>query len=70
MKHYGIECNTIGEILLYRYDLFTYDGIITHATTNLDANQLEDLYGNRVRSRLRSMFNLMAFSQRTKDKRK
>jgi len=69
MKHYGNECNTIGEILLYRYDLFTYEGIITHATTNLDANQLEELYGNRVRSRLRAMFNLITFGQESYDKR-
>ena len=61
MKHYGNECNTIGEILLHRYDLLTYEGIVTHATTNLNADELEKLYGNRVRSRLRSMFNLIAF---------
>ncbi len=69
MKHFGNECNTIAEILLYRYDLFQHEGVLTHATTNLNANQLEELYGNRVRSRLRSMFNLIAFSEGSQDKR-
>lgn len=68
-KYYGTECNTISEILLYRYDLLTHEGIITHATTNLNADELEELYGNRVRSRLRSMFNLIAFDKTTCDKR-
>ncbi|MDX2361582.1 MAG: ATPase [Crocinitomicaceae bacterium] len=70
MKHYGNECNTIGEILLHRYDLLIHEGIITHATTNLNAVELEKLYGNRVRSRLRSMFNLVAFEKGSEDKRK
>lgn len=70
MKHFGNECNTIAEILLHRYDLLMHQGIITHATTNLNANELEKLYGNRVRSRLRSMFNLIAFPQTATDKRK
>jgi DNA replication protein DnaC len=70
MKYFGNECNTIGEILLYRYDMFMNYGIVTHATTNLNAEELEKLYGNRVRSRLRSMFNLIVFHSDVKDKRK
>lgn len=69
MKYFGSECNTIAEVLLHRYDLLVYDGIITHATTNLNADELEKLYGNRVRSRLRSMFNLIAFEKNAEDKR-
>jgi DNA replication protein DnaC len=69
MKHYGNTCNTIGEILLDRYDLLQREGLLTHATTNLDANKLEALYGNRVRSRLRGMFNLIAFPSAASDKR-
>lgn len=70
MKYYGTECNTIAEILLYRYDIHVNYGIVTHATTNLNAAELEKLYGNRVRSRLRSMFNLVSFPEGTCDKRK
>lgn len=70
IKHFGNECNTIGEILLQRYDMHVNYGIITHATTNLNADELEKLYGNRVRSRLRSMFNLVSFPEGALDKRK
>ena len=69
-KHFGNECNTVAEILLQRYDLFANQGIVTHATTNLNADELEDIYGIRVRSRLRSMFNLITFPSDTTDKRK
>jgi DNA replication protein DnaC len=70
IKFYGNECNTIAEVLLHRYDLQVNHGIITYATTNLSASQLEQLYGNRVRSRLRSMFNLIAFPETSTDKRR
>lgn len=70
IKHYGNECNTMGEILLHRYDLFTMEGIITHATSNLNSSELEKIYGNRVRSRLREMFNLISFPESVPDKRK
>lgn len=70
IKHFGNECNTIGEIMLQRYELQVSQGVITHATTNLNADELEDIYGIRVRSRLRSMFNLISFPEGTKDKRK
>ena len=70
IKHFGNECNTMGEILLSRYDIMKYDGILTHATTNLNADDLEKLYGNRVRSRLREMFNVITFPNDTPDKRK
>lgn len=70
MKHFGNECNVMGEILLSRYDLYKTTNLITHATTNLNADELEKIYGNRVRSRLREMFNLVAFPESTKDKRK
>lgn len=69
IKHYGNECNTIAEVILCRYDLRIYEGVVTHATTNLNAEELEKLYGNRVRSRLRSMFNLINFNRDSNDKR-
>lgn len=70
MKHFGNESNVMAEILLSRYDLLRTRGIITHATTNLNANELEKLYGNRVRSRLREMFNLITFPENAEDLRK
>lgn len=70
IKHFGSECNVMAEILLSRYDLMKYDGVITHATTNLNADELEKIYGNRVRSRLREMFNVLHFPADALDKRK
>lgn len=91
-RHYGKDCNVMGEILLSRYELFSkpvslralpsnkpksfYEGSkrslsrsLTHVTTNLNAEELESRYGNRVRSRMRQMFNLIAFDKESKDKR-
>lgn len=69
IKYYGNECNVQAEILLSRYDLFINKNVVTHATTNLNANELEKLYGNRVRSRMRELFNLISFDKEVKDKR-
>ncbi|MBS3992187.1 MAG: ATPase [Bacteroidetes bacterium] len=73
LKYYGNECNIMAEILLSRYELFCLPDpsrrVVTHITTNLSATELEEYYGNRVRSRLRSMCNLIAFDKETADKR-
>lgn len=71
-RHYGKDCNVMGEVLLSRYELFlkTKSKLKTHATTNLNAEELEERYGNRVRSRMRELFNLIAFDKNTNDKRK
>lgn len=69
-RHYGKDCNVMGEVLLSRYELFLKTKIKTHATTNLSAKELEDMYGNRVRSRMRQLFNLIAFPKTANDKRK
>ncbi len=78
-RHFGKDCNVMGEILLSRYDLSMRSSepslslskrrIYTHATTNLNAQELEDHYGNRVRSRMRQLFNLIAFDRESIDKR-
>ncbi|WP_166962521.1 P-loop NTPase family protein [Yeosuana marina] len=68
-RHYGKDCNVMGEILLSRYELFLENQIKTHATTNLNAQELEERYGNRVRSRMRELFNLIAFDKKSMDKR-
>lgn len=70
-RHYGKDCNVMGEILLSRYELYlkTKTKVKTHATTNLNAEELEERYGNRVRSRMRELFNLIAFDTGVQDKR-
>ena len=70
LKYFGNECNVMAEILLNRYDLFISKKLKTHITTNLSANEIEKQYGNRVRSRLRELCNLIAFDNVTIDKRK
>ncbi len=69
-KHFGNECKVMAEILLARYDLFMTKRMQTHITTNLSASELEAIYGNRIRSRMREMFNLVAFDRESKDKRR
>lgn len=69
-RFFGQDCNVMGEILLSRFDLLQDHKIKTHATTNLNADELEALYGERVRSRMRELFNLIAFEQNSIDKRK
>ena len=73
LKYYGNECNIMAEILLSRYELFSHPDpsqrVVTHITTNLSATELEEYYGNRVRSRLRNMCNLIFFDKEAVDKR-
>lgn len=70
LKFYGNECNIMAEVLLSRYDLFVSRNLVTHLTTNLSASEIEQSYGNRVRSRMRELFNLIPFEKTTQDKRK
>lgn len=70
LKYFGNECNVMAEILLSRYDLFISKKLKTHITTNLSATEIEKHYGNRVRSRLRELCNLIAFDNLAEDKRK
>ncbi len=69
LKYFGNECNVMAEILLSRYDLFVSGHMLTHLTTNLNSSEIEEIYGSRLRSRLREQFNLIAFSESAKDKR-
>jgi DNA replication protein DnaC len=69
-NYYGASCNVMAEILLSRYNFFTTRRMITHVTTNMESSELENIYGNRLRSRMREMFNLVAFTNNSPDKRK
>lgn len=69
IKHFGNDCNVMAEILLSRYDHYTENKSLTHITTNLSASEIENHYGNRLRSRMRNMFNLISFPNDSKDKR-
>jgi hypothetical protein len=47
VNFWGDKCNAMVEILLSRYDLFISHKMITRATTNLNGNELEEMYGNQ-----------------------
>lgn len=74
-RFYGKDCNTMAEVILSRHDRFikkkksTLNNLHTTMTTNLTASEIEKRYGERVRSRIREMFNLITFSKQAKDKR-
>lgn len=70
LKYYGNDCNVMAEILLSLYDLFISQKMITHMTINLNSEEIDKMYGPRVRSRMREMFNLFSFDNTTKDRRK
>jgi len=69
IKHFGNDCNVMAEILITRHENFVENKSITHITTNLSATEIETHYGNRLRSRMRNMFNLITFNPTSKDKR-
>lgn len=69
-KHFGNSSNVMADILLARYsNNFRMPGQ-THLTTNLTEYEIENIYGNRVRSRMREMFNVIEFSSDSPDRRK
>ncbi|MGO4819726.1 ATPase [Flavobacterium sp. W22_SRS_FP1] len=69
IKHFGNDCNVMAEVLISRYEQFVENNSITHLTSNLSASEIEMLYGNRLRSRMRQMFNLISFNRNSNDKR-
>ncbi len=70
MQYYGNACSVMAEILLSRYDYYHSFNMITHITTNLNSDEIQQKYGLRVRSRLREMCNLVAFPATAPDKRR
>lgn len=68
-KHFGSNQTVIADIVQSRYQRdipFQY----THATTNLTADQISAEYGERVRSRMREIFNVVLFPPEAIDRRK
>lgn len=66
-KHFGNSKNVMEAIIEYRY--FNQElKAKTHITTNLSAEQIEEIYGQRVRSRCREMFNFLTFDPAAPDR--
>jgi len=58
---YGTRINVMEQILLKRFDFFIESGMKTLLTSNLNGEQIGKNYGNRVRSRLREMTNIIYY---------
>lgn len=69
MTYFGNECNVFNEIISLRYELFKKSKIKTHFTSNICARIVEDLYSERIRSRLREMVNIISFPKNSRDRR-
>jgi energy-coupling factor transporter ATP-binding protein EcfA2 len=69
IDYFGKDINVMADIFFHRYDLFMEHHMLTHITTNLASKELEERYGNVIRSRIRQMCNLINFSTDSKDKR-
>lgn len=70
VSYRGAKWNVMLEILYARHEYFISHKMITHITTNLNGDELGEMYGSRMRSRMREMFNLISFEADTEDKRK
>lgn len=67
VKYYGQSVDIDNEIIRTRYEFFLA-GAITHFTSNLDKNMLEERYDWRANSRLAQMCNVLVLAG--KDRRK
>lgn len=65
--NYGNRIEVISDIVLYRYNRLPHNK--THFTTNLSAASIGDIYGDRMRSRLKEMVNFISFDPKAKDMR-
>lgn len=59
---FGNRVTVLSEILQLRYNSFQNNGLITHCTTNLTIEELEQRYGSRVIDRAKEMFNFVTFN--------
>lgn len=63
---FGNKKNVMADVIMAIYNKKDFSRF--HITTNLSAEEIESMYGSRVKSRLREMFNV--FSLQGKDRRK
>lgn len=58
-NHFGTKLNVMQHILHIRYSLWQSRRLKTFVTTNCDPSQIESLYGDFIRDRIREMFNII-----------
>ena len=66
-KNFGNEVNVIQDVLYKIYDNQLIGDF--HVTTNLDGEGIQAAYGERIRSRMREMFNVIRFDKQSPDRR-
>ena len=67
-SRYGNRINVMESIICQRYDLFVNFGIKTYFTSNItDPKEIEEMYGIRVRDRLREMCNVWTYESNEKN---
>lgn len=67
-SHFGSTKNVLAEIIMNRDDnLIKY---ATHFTCNIKMDKIDEIYGPRVRSKIRGICNLISFPEDAKDFRK
>lgn len=67
-KNFGNQVNVMQDIIYKIYDAQIYKNF--HISTNISGQEIEEIYGARVRSRMRQMFNVFTFDKNSKDRRK
>ncbi len=69
VTYYGKKINVMATVLDRRYTLGAGGCGKTHMTTNLSTAQIQEYYGERIKSRSREMFNALYFNLNTPDRR-
>lgn len=65
-KFYGADINVMQELIQDRYNEMEISGMLTHGTTNIkDGDIFQEKYDQRVRDRLRQMFNFVELNGET-----
>lgn len=61
--YFGNKVLVMEEIVQDRYNQYEVHGMLTHATSNLISGEvIQEMYGIRVRDRIRGMFNIIELS--------
>lgn len=61
-SHYGTPMNVIGNLIAHRYNLMHRSNqVFTFATTNINPQQIAEIYDERIYDRCGEMFNFIHF---------
>lgn len=66
--YYGQKLNVMQHIIHVRYSLWQLAKLRTFVTTNMDAEEVENLYGDYIRDRRKEMFNIIPLTGESRRK--